>query len=914
MSFLTIPSEDGLFTTVKAGKSAEDGDSSTTCPADDDDEEEDDDEDDGSEEVNFIPRCSPIPRKRGQSIFDEADEYMRIQLSLPAARRRVAFADTTGGDLVDVREFVAFDSDEEEDPRYEAEAAHAREPTYRIHTEFHVATRSALAEAVQTHKVEVEMLSPIENEPLAFSGIVRVLNISYHKAVYIRSTMDHWATYFDHPAEYIQESSDGETDAFCFKLSFASPYDTHGSSIEFVVRYETSDGDFWANNSQLNYVVTLLVSYEDNLTPVNTDTKQELRGILKASKFYSMDNDGQHMDEEDLSTSSQPQHVGPKPVCPVIIHPEIDLETADDTFGAPRSPNQELQSLDDAQCDEASMPHQSPYMSCRNTTDQPLHVLSPVHTAPQSSESPSLPSVPCESVNQISERLVEAISWSALQNDPTPFQPHTPSSSTSSLAADEEQGKDSFALDKLIPFTVTQSPIMEASSHLSSEDEEVEMLTLGDGKVKLAQTFSRGEIDLFDEKVKHLDSESDECTSESSPRNEITPDNVEGKWRFCETEEETLQTAPLESLNNAGVPDVPSTPNTQLPLASEMLTEQPPSKVQHLDLLEISMTTKVENTYAGKAHSCLLTQLELLSVERETEQERGETQAVLMSHSDDPYDKEQNTKVDEEEATPGDAAALLEEDEKVQQETLSSDIGQTNGEQSSMYQSTNTDNPFELGTSVKNNLLYPSDSEATATQTSLVDPDTIFRDAFDNLRETSQRPEEESIDLVSPDTCLTPPAPESPPRYGSSPSIGSSELSTTPSVDSIATSPLCVPKAESQVFLGEERQAATSNAVADTNTSATSDVNVCDATQGGKEVVEPPQTPSDSSAAYPPYTSLTAEEPLTSHPMCKVGKNLRLSITFLWGVTCISVVMADPSSLFIVGLVLSALFFLIASD
>ena len=29
---------------------------------------------------------------------------------------------------------------------------------------------------------------------------------------------------------------------------------------------------------------------------------------------------------EDLSTSSQPQHVGPKPVRPVIIHPEIDLE------------------------------------------------------------------------------------------------------------------------------------------------------------------------------------------------------------------------------------------------------------------------------------------------------------------------------------------------------------------------------------------------------------------------------------------------------------------------------------------------------------------------------------------------------------------------------------------------------------
>ena len=592
-------------------------------------------------------------------------------------------------------------------------------------------------------------------------------------------------------------------------------------------------------------------------------------------------------------------------------------QTADEPFRAPLSPNQELRSLDDAQCDEASVPHQSPFMSCRNTTDQPVHVLSPVLTAPQSSESHSLPSVPCESVNQISECLVEAVSRSALQNDPTPFQPHTPGSSHGSLAADEEQGEDSFALYKLKPFTVTHSPIVEACSRLSREDDEVAMLTLGDRKVKLAQTFSRGEIDLSDEKIKHLDSGSDKRRSESSPRNEISTDNIEGGRRRFETEEETLQTTPLESLNNAGVPDVLPTPSTQLPAASEMLTEQPPSKVQHLDLPETSMTTRVKNTYAGGAHSCLLTQFVLLSVERETEQERGETQAVLMSRSDDPYDKEQNTKANqvlEEEATSRDAAALSEEDEKVQQATLRSDIGKTNGEQGLTNQSTNTVNPFELGTSVKNNLLYPSDSEATATQTSLVDPDTIYRDTFDNLRETSQRPEEESIDLVSSDTYLTPTAPEFPSSYGSPPSIGSSELGTAPSVESTASSPPCVPKAARQVFLGEEQQAATSNAVADTNTSAAADVNACEATRGKKEVTEPPRILSDALAAHQPHTSLGADEPLTSHPRCEAGKNLRLSIIFLGSVICISVVMTDPSSLFIVGLVLSALFFLITSD
>uniref|UniRef100_A0A667ZTB3 CBM21 domain-containing protein n=1 Tax=Myripristis murdjan TaxID=586833 RepID=A0A667ZTB3_9TELE len=281
MSFLTIPSQEGYFVAIKSGKSA--GEAECKSPVDDED-------DDDTEDVHLIPRCSPVPRKRGQSIFDETAEYMRIHSALPAARRRVSFADTTGGDLVDVKEFVAFDSDEEEDSaRWEEEEARyrhpVREPTYNINPEFPMPTGSALTQAVQANKAEVELLSPVEDEPLAFSGIIRVLNISFHKAVYIRSTMDSWATYFDYPAEYVQGSHDGATDKFSFKLSFAPPYNTHGSRIEFVVRYETSDGDYWANNSGMNYVVTLLLSYEDDLAQSKTEV-QDIRGILKPPKDY----------------------------------------------------------------------------------------------------------------------------------------------------------------------------------------------------------------------------------------------------------------------------------------------------------------------------------------------------------------------------------------------------------------------------------------------------------------------------------------------------------------------------------------------------------------------------------------------------------------------------------------------------
>lgn len=266
MSFLTIPSQEGLF--IKAGQSAEEGARSRADAADDEDEEDD------VEDIRLVPRSSPVPRRRGSSIFDETAEYLRIHQALSAGKR-VSFADTTGGDLVDVLEFHAFDSDEEDKYRKPA-----REPSYSVRAEFHAPTGGALLQAVRAGKVEVEDICPAHDDPLAFSGLVRVLNVSFHKAVYIRSTLDAWDTYFDLPADYVQGSNDGDTDQFSFKLSFAPPHTTHGSRIEFVVRYETSDGDYWANNSSLNYVVTLLVSYKDE--PVQTSTEvQQRRSILK---------------------------------------------------------------------------------------------------------------------------------------------------------------------------------------------------------------------------------------------------------------------------------------------------------------------------------------------------------------------------------------------------------------------------------------------------------------------------------------------------------------------------------------------------------------------------------------------------------------------------------------------------------
>ncbi|XP_072537822.1 uncharacterized protein [Salminus brasiliensis] len=322
--FLTIPAQGGLFVPVRKERSAEM-----------DDDDEDDNGDEEEEDVRLIPRCSPVPRKRGHSLADETAEYMRIRLALP--RRRVSFADASGGELVDVRQFVPFDSDEEEeDSRWEEEEAKYRkayrQPNYRVRPDFQSLSSGDLEHAVRARKVEVEGVQEVSDEPLSFDVLIRVLNVSFHKSVYVRSTMDGWITYFDYPAEYVHGPGDGDTDSFCVRLSFAEPYLFDGARIDFVVRYETADGEFWANNMGRNYSVTLQVSYEEETGQASKVEEAELRGILKPPRYRMEDENElfQYKDEGDVDTTEEEAAVAvPCVACPLVIEPEIDIEVSE---------------------------------------------------------------------------------------------------------------------------------------------------------------------------------------------------------------------------------------------------------------------------------------------------------------------------------------------------------------------------------------------------------------------------------------------------------------------------------------------------------------------------------------------------------------------------------------------------------
>ncbi|XP_026082433.1 uncharacterized protein LOC113058606 isoform X1 [Carassius auratus] len=178
---------------------------------------------------------------------DESEE-VEHEPPLVAIRRKVSFADAFGLDLVSVKEYNNRDSS-----RLDADGREGGE--YYISCLFNVpALHQDMEVRLQQQKLELERIELLPGST-KIRGMVRVLNLCFYKAVYVRVTLDGWQSHFDLLAEYMPGSSDGETDCFSFHLALMPPFQVEGLRVEFCLRYETAVGTFWANNGGTNYIV-----------------------------------------------------------------------------------------------------------------------------------------------------------------------------------------------------------------------------------------------------------------------------------------------------------------------------------------------------------------------------------------------------------------------------------------------------------------------------------------------------------------------------------------------------------------------------------------------------------------------------------------------------------------------------------
>ena len=94
----------------------------------------------------------------------------------------------------------------------------------------------------------------VSDTDLMLSGTVRVANISFHKNVVVRYTVNHWATFTDVYASYVHNSNDGATDRFSFTLNIP-PYFAEGSKLQFAIMYKANGQEFWDSNNGANYII-----------------------------------------------------------------------------------------------------------------------------------------------------------------------------------------------------------------------------------------------------------------------------------------------------------------------------------------------------------------------------------------------------------------------------------------------------------------------------------------------------------------------------------------------------------------------------------------------------------------------------------------------------------------------------------
>ena len=98
-------------------------------------------------------------------------------------------------------------------------------------------------------------------------GIVRVVNLDFHKSVNIKYTMDDWVSSTDLQAAYMSGSCDGFSDKFVFTIDITSIKNQIGKKVCFCVCFNCSQNKYWDNNNGRNYTFQCFAAPSNSAVP-----------------------------------------------------------------------------------------------------------------------------------------------------------------------------------------------------------------------------------------------------------------------------------------------------------------------------------------------------------------------------------------------------------------------------------------------------------------------------------------------------------------------------------------------------------------------------------------------------------------------------------------------------------------------
>lgn len=222
-------------------------------------------------------KTAPLPNKRSVSVpalptLSILKSPSSSKCSSPKGKKSVRFADTQGLPLETVHQKSDAEADDallgcpdrsglmnlslkdegkalKQPPRPES-PPNVSSPT-RQNLEYHFVQPGIEPDFMKRVLDQKVCLENIRRDGGNIHGVIRVSNIDYHKHVSVRWTCDKWRSIQSQPAVYCAGSSDTVSDRFSFQLPIT------GSRIEFAVCFRAAGQEFWDNNREQNYVISV---------------------------------------------------------------------------------------------------------------------------------------------------------------------------------------------------------------------------------------------------------------------------------------------------------------------------------------------------------------------------------------------------------------------------------------------------------------------------------------------------------------------------------------------------------------------------------------------------------------------------------------------------------------------------------
>lgn len=205
--------------------------------------------------------------RAGKLSFDEDDgdgchSILRRHSSLPAKRKNVHFADTFGKPLVSAYS--------EEEYNIHVSIAQVKKEMQKAKKSLKICFQQPVALDGFKERIERDFVC-LENAVVqsenSLIGTVKVKNISFHKEIFIRYTLDSWNSHTDVAATYVLDSNDGNSDRFSFAITIPEYFLASGGNMEFAVCFRTDGNEYWDNNGGINYRIECALNGFENRFP-----------------------------------------------------------------------------------------------------------------------------------------------------------------------------------------------------------------------------------------------------------------------------------------------------------------------------------------------------------------------------------------------------------------------------------------------------------------------------------------------------------------------------------------------------------------------------------------------------------------------------------------------------------------------